>query len=76
MIACMIGPCAINRRSGGSGNVGIWHEMYQISDGAFESIYSNMPPYGLGKAGGLVPATGNREHAADRFANEDTSPDS
>lgn len=67
---------AFNRRSAGSGDVGIWHETYQISSGAFESVYSNMPPYGLGKAVGLVPATGNREHAADRFANNDTSPDS
>lgn len=48
-------------------DVGIWHETYQVQAGAYEAIYSGMPEWGMGKAGGLVPATGNREAARQRF---------
>ncbi len=37
-----------------SGNVGVWHETYQIEPGKFEAIYTNMPSYGLAKAGRFV----------------------
>ncbi len=57
-----------NRRMKGSlGDVGIWHETYVISPGQFEAIYSGMPPFGLGKVGELVPASGNREAARQRM---------
>ena len=53
-----------NRRMKESvGDVGIWHETYVISRGQFEAIYNGTPPFGLGKVGKLVPATGNREAA-------------
>lgn len=56
-----------NRRLGGSrGDVGIWHETYIIKPGHYEAIYSGMPPYGLGKAGKLVPANGALEAARSR----------
>jgi hypothetical protein len=48
-------------------NVGIWHETYGIRAGSFETVYSGMPPYGLGKAGRLVPASGARETARQRM---------
>jgi Domain of unknown function (DUF4188) len=51
---------------GNSGDVGIWHETYIISQGQYESIYHNMPVFGLGQAGHLVEATGHRESAAGR----------
>ncbi|MFM8680270.1 MAG: DUF4188 domain-containing protein, partial [Alphaproteobacteria bacterium] len=38
------------------GDVGIWHETYLVRDGQYESIYSGMPPTGLGAAGTLAPA--------------------
>jgi hypothetical protein len=58
-----------NRRMGGSrGDVGIWHETYRIQPGQFEAIYSGMPPYGLGKVGKLIAATGRREDARSRMA--------
>jgi hypothetical protein len=41
-------------------DVGIWHETYVIKPGHYEAIYSGMPPYGLGKVGKLVAATGKR----------------
>lgn len=51
------------------GDVGIWHETYVIEPGRYESVYSGMPPFGLGKAGRLLPATGNREAARERMRN-------
>ncbi|HLJ22696.1 MAG TPA: DUF4188 domain-containing protein [Candidatus Acidoferrales bacterium] len=59
---------AFNRRVGSSrGDVGIWHETYVIKPGNYETVYSGMPPYGLGKAGKLVPASGNRDDARSRM---------
>ena len=59
---------AFNKRMGNSrGDVGIWHETYQVRAGEYETVYSGMPPYGLGKAGKLVPASGQRESARDRL---------
>ena len=49
------------------GDVGIWHETYVIGPGRYETVYSGVPPTGLGKAGRLVPATGNREAARERM---------
>jgi len=50
------------------GDVGIWHETYLVKAGQYESIYSGMPPTGLGAAGTLEPATGTREDARGRLA--------
>lgn len=58
-----------NRRVGNSrGDVGIWHETYLIKAGQYEAVYSGMPPYGLGKVGKLIAATGNRDAARSRIA--------
>ena len=43
------------RRVGTTGRTGIWHETYLVRAGEYEAIYGNMPPFGLGKAGRLVP---------------------
>jgi hypothetical protein len=51
------------------GSVGIWHETYLIEPGKYECIYGNMPPFGLGAATKLVPATGRLMQARERFAN-------
>jgi hypothetical protein len=34
-----------------TGDAGIWHETYLVSDGQYEAIYDNMPERGLAKAG-------------------------
>lgn len=47
--------------------VGIWHETYLVQDGAYETLYDNAPPIGLGKAGTLSPATERRRTAAGRL---------
>jgi hypothetical protein len=55
-----------NRQIGTSGDVGIWHETYLVSAGRYETIYANLPPFGLGLAGDLVPVGRRGESAAQR----------
>jgi hypothetical protein len=50
------------------GDVGIWHETYLVKAGNYESVYSGMPPIGLGKAAKLLPAIGSREAARQRLS--------
>jgi hypothetical protein len=57
---------AFSRAVGNSGDVGIWHETYEVNPGKFEAIYANMPPFGMGRVGPLVPATGGLGAARQR----------
>jgi Domain of unknown function (DUF4188) len=57
---------AFNTKVKSNGDVGIWHETYKVRAGEYECIYNNMPKFGLGKIGELLPATGKREDAAQR----------
>jgi hypothetical protein len=50
------------------GDVGIWHETYKVGAGDYETVYSGMPPFGLGTVGKLIPAEGNREAARQRMS--------
>jgi hypothetical protein len=57
-----------NQRIRGSGDVGIWHETYRVSADTTESIYGNMPRWGLGEAFGHVPVgSTNGQSAATRM---------
>lgn len=58
---------AFNQSVGTDGSLGIWHETYSIAEGGHESIYVNMPAFGLGRAGQLVAATGHKQSAAARL---------
>ncbi len=49
------------------GDVGIWHETYQVRAGEYESVYSGMPRFGLGAASKLLPATGSKQTARGRI---------
>ena len=64
---------AFNRRVRSNGDVGIWHETYLVRAGQYETIYNNMPPYGLGRVGQLLPAVGHLEFAGARVATGGTS---
>lgn len=58
---------AFNKAVGNDGTVGIFHETYVVHAGGHETIYANMPPFGLGKVAGLIPATGSRNAARGRM---------
>jgi len=58
---------AFNKAVGTDGSVGIWHETYAVSRGTYENVYVNMPAFGLGKAGILASASGDRKSAAGRL---------
>lgn len=55
------------RQSFKGGAVGIWHETYRVEAGAFESVYGNMPPYGLARATEAVPVRGRLESMRGRL---------
>jgi hypothetical protein len=57
---------AFNKAVGSNGDVGIWHETYLVSPGRYETIYNNMPRFGLGRAGEIVDAIGERQDARAR----------
>lgn len=48
---------AFNRAVRDSGDVGIWHETYRVEAGAFETVYGNMPRFGLAAAGAHLPTS-------------------
>jgi hypothetical protein len=61
----------INRkeRAGKShGHVGSWHEAYVVPEGAYESVYADMPAFGLAAAHGQVPVEKRGRYAKDRYA--------
>jgi len=41
---------AFNRKIGKTSDVGIWHETYVVKKQAIESVYNNMPRFGLANA--------------------------
>jgi len=59
-----------NRRIGGDGSVGIWHETYLVEPGKFECIYANMPLFGLAAATAHAKAEGRLAAAKDRLTAE------
>ncbi len=61
-----------NRRIGASGDVGIWHETYRVKTTSIETVYGNMPPYGLAAATAVVPIRRGRDSAAARIGASDT----
>jgi hypothetical protein len=64
---------AFNQAVGGDGTVGIWHETYLVRAGDYETVYGNMPRFGLAAAAGHVPAVGTRETARLRLQRRGTA---
>ncbi len=54
--------------------VGIYHESYMVSAGRYETIYADMPAFGLGRAGTLVPAVGSMADANARLRKQAGQP--
>jgi GH15 family glucan-1,4-alpha-glucosidase len=65
---------AFNKAIGTDGSVGIWHETYAASPGSHESVYVNMPSFGLGRAASLQEAVGGRQSAAGRLGATPSEP--
>lgn len=58
---------SFNRRIRDNGSVGIFHETYRVPVSAIETIYGNMPPFGLGTVGTPVKPEARRQTAATRL---------
>jgi hypothetical protein len=58
---------AFNQASRGNAAVGIYHESYLVGPGRYETVYANMPRFGLANAGEMVPAVGSMQSAAARL---------
>ncbi|BDH63740.1 transcriptional regulator [Lysinibacillus sp. PLM2] len=56
-----------NKKVGDNDAVGIYHETYQLSKGNYESVYVNMPHYGLGKAVNHIPVSSELNTARKRL---------
>ncbi len=69
---------AFNKAVGGNGDVGIWHETYLVNAGQYETLYGNMPPFGLASVRETkhIPAARKGENAAARRGAPDTPADS
>lgn len=58
---------AFNKKIRDNGSVGIWHETYRVPAANIESVYGNMPAFGLGAATAAVPVRAGRQTAAERL---------
>jgi hypothetical protein len=63
-----------NETVGTDGSVGIWHETYTVEAGHHETIYNNMPMFGLARATEHVPAKGRLETARRRMRRGENEP--
>ncbi len=63
---------AFNKAVGSNGDVGIWHETYVVKAGQYETLYGNMPRFGLANAGEHLPVAKKGDTAAQRRGAERT----
>lgn len=59
-----------NKKVGNNNAVGIYHETFLVQKSHYETIYGNMPKFGLGKAYGTAPVTAATKSAALRLKQE------
>lgn len=62
---------AFNRRIRDNGTVGIFHETVLLSDDRVETVYGNMPVFGLGAVTGTVPASKRGQTSTARLRGAD-----
>ena len=61
------------KEAAGTGDVGVWHETYQVPSAGIEVIYNGMPLFGLAKATSHVPVgagTNTAKQRTGRFARQ------
>ncbi len=59
--------CDFNRKIRDNGSVGIFHETYRVPADAIETVYGNMPVFGLAAATSHAPVHTGRHTAAARM---------
>jgi hypothetical protein len=66
---------AFNKAAAGTGDVGVFHETYTVTADSFETLYGNMPPFGLGAANTLASrgSRSRRTRTEDRMGQQDPS---
>ena len=55
-----------NQTVGNGGDVGVWHETYMVPAGSYESVYANMPAFGLARAGSHTPVASGTHNSTHR----------
>ena len=61
-----------NAKVRNNGSVGIFHETILLSDATVETVYGNMPTFGLAAVTGAVPAAQRGQSAKSRLGETDT----
>ncbi len=62
-----------NQKVRDNGSVGIFHETILLSDDRVETVYGNMPTFGLGAVTGAVPAKRRGQTAKARLTGDTTA---
>lgn len=65
---------AFNKAIRNSGDVGIWHETFKVHAGEYETIYGNMPRFGLAGAGEHMRTSEVGQSARRRLGDEQAEP--
>lgn len=63
-----------NKAVGTNGSVGIWHETYEVQANKYETVYNNMPVFGLAKATSHLPAEAGLVTARRRIKKGENEP--
>ncbi len=64
---------AFNKRVRDNGSVGIYHETICLSDATVETVYGNMPPFGLAAVTGAIAAGARGQSARRRMTGTDAN---
>ena len=64
---------SFNKKVRDNGSVGIFHETILLSDATVETVYGNMPAFGLAAVTGAVPAGKRGQTAAARLQHADAA---
>lgn len=57
-----------NKEIGADGTIGVWHETYVVRPGSYETIYANMPLFGLAAVTNHVPVGRRGDASRQRMA--------
>lgn len=63
---------AFNKKVRDNGSVGIFHETVLLADDRVETVYGNMPAFGLGAVTGAIPAARRGQTARGRITGDDS----